>query len=395
MKFFTRFLEGIWIALGIALGLWLLRALLPDLFPVRGPGAGDPVVVVADSLSLGSSRVTGSLITAAVARVEPAVVGINVTQVQRRVERSPYSDPFLRLFFPDRVVERPVENMGTGFILTSDGIVVTNEHVVEHATQILVTLPDGRAEQAELLVSDHLSDLAVLRMKGSDYPTVALGNSDSLIIGEWVIALGNPYGLFADSRPSVTVGVVSAKGRNFGLNDNNRIYKDMIQTDAAINPGNSGGPLVNVRGEVIAVNTMIYSENGGSVGLGFAIPVNRIVSIVNDLLTQGFVNRDVWTGINIMDLTPADLRRLGFPGSAGVRVVSLIQESPAAQAGLRKDDVILRINGKLVDNVSRARQILVEEDIKVGDRIVLEVFRGGQVLTIALSAEAGSQGRDG
>ncbi len=391
MKWLNRLLEGFVLALGLAIGLWLLRAVLPELFVLDT--ADRPANGLSDSLRVNPSPVVSTVITEAVRKVEPAVVGINVTQVRRTLEPSPYRDPFLRLFYPDRVVEKPVENIGTGFVLTEDGIVVTNEHVVQNATQILVSLPDGRIEEADLLVSDHLSDLAVLRMKQGPYPTVALGNSDSLTIGEWVIALGNPYGLFSDSSPSVTVGVVSALGRDFGLGENNRIYKDMIQTDAAINPGNSGGPLVNARGEVIAVNTMIYSENGGSVGLGFAIPVNRIVNIVKDLLTQGYVNRDIWTGINIIDLRSADRERLGFQGQ-GVRVVSLVENSPADLAGLLKDDILLRINGRPVSDVNSARQILVEEDITVGDAITLDVFRQQDVLTIRLATAAGPVNRD-
>jgi serine protease Do len=377
-KAIQRMVEGMWLLVGGVLGLLLLRALAPsfasDPLPERG----------ADLQSqLYSSRQTA--ITRAVAMAEPAVVGVHVTQVQRYIERSPYRrDPFWGQFFPDRVVQKPVENLGSGFIISSEGLTLTNEHVVHNAVEVFVTLPDGREVRAEVVGMDHNSDIALLDLEGQGYPTLELGDSDSTLIGEWAIALGNPYGLFSSTRPSVTVGVVSAVDRDFGAQEDDRVYKQMLQTDAAINPGNSGGPLLNAAGQVIGMNTMIYSRNGGSVGLGFAIPSNRVRSILDDLIRVGYVNRAIWTGIWIRDLSRRVVTALGYPGDFGVVVVELNPGSPAQQAGLELHDIIVKVNSKQLADARALQQIMADEGLKVGDILHLEVFRKGRLLTLAL-----------
>ncbi len=389
-KMARRLFEGVWLALGVALGFTLLRTFHPGGAQESGEGglgseARDLQARLSQELYL--SRQTA--ITRAVALVEPAVVGINVIQIQRWIERSPFRrDPFWGQFFPDRIVEHPVENLGSGFIISEDGLTLTNEHVVHNAKRIVVTLPDGREVDAELLGADYNSDIALLDLEGEGYPYIEIGDSERAMIGEWVIALGNPYGLFASNKPSVTVGVISAVDRDFGAQENEPTYKNMIQTDAAINPGNSGGPLVNALGEAIGMNTMIYSRSGGSVGLGFAIPVNHIRDIVADLRATGQVDRDIWTGIWIRDLNRRMAMNLGYRGGQGVVVVELNPGSPAEDADLRVSDIILSINGHAVDTCSKVKQIIADEDIKVGDRMVLEVFRGGRILTIAMTAGA-------
>jgi serine protease Do len=245
-------------------------------------------------------------ITAAVAKVSPTVVGINVTQVKRVVQKSPFSidDPIWRSIFPelfrDRIYERKIKALGSGFSITEDGYLVTNEHVVEDATEIVITMTSGEHYHAKIIGVDRLTDIALLKIEGKNHPFLELGSSDNLIVGEWVIALGNPFGLFAlNDKPTVTVGVISAIDRDWGQTKEKRLYMDMIQTDAAINRGNSGGPLVNSLGQAIGMNTFIYSEGPyeGFVGIGFAIPIDRIKEIVEELHKTGSIDRNYWLGV--------------------------------------------------------------------------------------------------
>ncbi len=216
-------------------------------------------------------------ITNAVTLVEPAVVSVNVIKTEIVRGGNIYGFPFFD-FFP---TQRQVQSIGSGVIFDDDGHIVTNAHVVSGATQIKVVLPDKREFDAKIIGGDMVHDIAVLQISGNKVPKATLGTSKNLIIGEWSIALGNPYGfLMNDSNPSVSVGVISAINRNFAPREDKHSYQNMIQTDAAINPGNSGGPLVNINGEVIGINTFILSENGGSVGIGFAIPIDTVKAII-------------------------------------------------------------------------------------------------------------------
>ncbi|MBP7310162.1 MAG: trypsin-like peptidase domain-containing protein [Candidatus Cloacimonetes bacterium] len=221
-------------------------------------------------------------ITDAVSLVEPAVVSINVIKTEV-VRANPFGFGFFD-FFGSMPMQRQVQSIGSGVIYDPEGYIITNAHVVQGATQIKVVLPDKREFDAGIIGMDSIHDIAKLKISGNKLPHAALGNSDDLIIGEWSIALGNPYGfLMNDSKPSVSVGVISALNRSFSPREDKHIYKGMIQTDAAVNPGNSGGPLVNINGEVIGINTFIFSENGGNIGIGFAIPVNTVKSILSQL----------------------------------------------------------------------------------------------------------------
>jgi serine protease Do len=219
-------------------------------------------------------------ITNAVTMVEPAVVSVNVIKTEIVRGRNPFGFGFFD-FFDSMPMQRQVQSIGSGVIYDPQGYIVTNAHVVSGATQIKVVLPDKREFDAAIIGIDHIHDIAKLKISGNQLPSAKLGNSSDLIIGEWSIALGNPYGfLMSDSKPSVSVGVISALNRNFAPREDKHDYKAMIQTDAAVNPGNSGGPLVNINGEVIGINTFIFSENGGNVGIGFAIPVNSVKAIL-------------------------------------------------------------------------------------------------------------------
>ncbi len=222
-------------------------------------------------------------ITQAVEEVEPAVVSVNVIKTEVIRRGGPFGFGFFD-FFGSIPMQRQVQSIGTGVIYDPDGYIITNAHVVSGATDIKVVLPDKREFDASVVGVDDSHDIAKLKINGSRLPHAKLGNSQSLIIGEWSIALGNPYGfLMNDSKPSVSVGVISAVNRSFAPREDRRSYRNMIQTDAAINPGNSGGPLVNINGEVIGINTFIFSENGGNIGIGFAIPIDAVKSILAKL----------------------------------------------------------------------------------------------------------------
>ncbi|HNV92512.1 MAG TPA: trypsin-like peptidase domain-containing protein [Candidatus Cloacimonas sp.] len=219
-------------------------------------------------------------ITEAVKAVEPAVVSINVIKTEYVRARSPFGFGFFD-FFGFAPMMRQVESIGSGVIYDPKGYIITNAHVVSGATQIKVILPDKREYEGVIAGIDEIHDVAKLKINGNNLPVARLGNSNDLIIGEWSIAVGNPYGfLMNDSKPSVSVGVISAVSRNFAARTDKREYKSMIQTDAAVNPGNSGGPLVNINGEVVGINTFIFSESGGNIGIGFALPINSVKTIL-------------------------------------------------------------------------------------------------------------------
>jgi serine protease Do len=334
------------------------------------PGATAPA-------SLAASRRTA--ITEAVARVAPAVVTVQTETVQRVAASA---DPF-EMFFGGRggVQERRSAGIGSGFIVTADGVIVTNAHVVNGASNINVALRDGTTYPAKLVGLDELNDLAVLRIDARGLPTAPVGSSADLVIGEWAIAIGNPYGfILGNTEPSVTAGVISATGRNLvGQNEGGGATLDLIQTDASINPGNSGGPLVNASGQVVGVNTVIYSPSGGSIGIGFAIPINRAMRVADDLLKRGAPRRP-WIGVRIeqpQGNTPRDVV------AGGVRVRSVVLGSPAAQAGIRPGDQILRSRGRTLRNIFDWETELL--DLRVGEAVPLVVRRGGDSLTVRVT----------
>jgi serine protease Do len=304
-------------------------------------------------------------ITDAVARVSPAVVTVQ-TQAAAPV------DPFDS--FSGGRADRTTQGLGSGFIVRTDGVIVTNAHVVSGATSVNVALRDGTTYPAKVVGVDESNDLAVLRINAQHLPVAPLGSSDDLLIGEWAIAIGNPYGFFlGNTEPSVTLGVISGTGRNLvGQAEGNGMYVDMIQTDASINPGNSGGPLINALGEVVGVNSSLYTPTGGSVGLGFAIPINRTKRVVEDLLAHGAVRRP-WIGVVLRlseSSNPRDLL------TSGVVVRSVIAGSPAAHAGLQPGDIIVQSRGRPMHNPYDWEAELL--DLRVGERVPLLVRRGTQ-----------------
>lgn len=331
----------------------------------------------------------GNAITRAIAHTADAVVGISVVQV--REVRNPWlpSDPLSWMLFDERLWPRTfkqrVENLGSGFLISSDGYIVTNEHVVRDAETIVITTTERQQCEAKVVGTDALLDMALLKIDSENLPFIPLGNSDQCIVGEWAIAIGNPYGLFnVNDQPSVSVGVISALGRDFKSGRDGRIYSEMIQTDASINRGNSGGPLLNADGVAIGMNTLIFSESGGSVGIGFAIPSNRIAATIDDLL-KGGVNRNYWIGIRARDLTWTRARIHGMDKPRGAEITSVEEDSPAAQAGIRVEDVILQIAGRDVESARAAQEILRSTDLRVGSTLPMKILRRHQTLDVKVT----------
>ena len=355
----TRFSLG-----QLALGLALLgcRDSTPRL-TVSSAGAQTAARVAEVQNGITASRRTA--LVAAADRVSPAVVSINVTSRQQATPRSPW-DFF---FVPEGA--RVVQGHGTGFVIRPNGIIVTNQHVVANAERVVVTLPDGSDLPAAVLGEDPLTDIAVLRVKRENLPTVSLGHSNDLMIGEWVVALGNPYAyLLGNAEPTVTVGVVSATGRNIlPGGEQTGLYLDMIQTDAAINPGNSGGPLTNALGEVVGVNSSIFSNSGGSVGLGFAIPIERAVRVADELIKSGTLRR-AWVGL---DVEGARAMR-EWKSQGGVVLAAVTPDGPAARAGLRTGDVLVEAGGRKLRNYLDWEAVKL--DLHVGDAVEVVVRSG-------------------
>lgn len=336
------------------------------------PSSAQSVATSTSAEAVSASRRTA--LTEAVARVAPAVVTVQ-TEVMERVPVDAFEQ-----FFGGRSRQRSTAGLGSGFIVRADGAIVTNAHVVVGASRISVAMRDGTTYPATLVGIDETNDLAVVKIQARDLPVAPLGSSSGLLIGEWAIAIGNPFGfVFANTEPSVTAGVVSGIGRNLATpNEGAGVYVDMIQTDASINPGNSGGPLVNAAGEVIGVNSSIFSPSGGSVGIGFAIPINRARRVVDDLLAHGVVRRP-WIGVR-----PQLARTPGGAsgGSAGVVVASVVPGSPAARAGIRPGDVIVRSRDRVLHNPYDWYAELLE--LRVGERNPLIVRRGGREIPITV-----------
>ncbi len=337
----------------------------------------------AQQQSIANSRRTA--ITRAVQRVNDSVVGINVIRIRNR--RNIFNDdPFFSYFFPSVPRREKVESLGSGFIVDREGHVVTNQHVVRDAAEITVTLTDGSQHIADVVGDDDISDIALLKMRDPGVlKPVSFGASNDLLIGEWVIAFGNPFGLFdLNAKPTVTVGVISALDQDFGKLDDH-VYKDMIQTDASINQGNSGGPLVNALGQVIGMNTFIFSGNGGgSIGLGFAIPADRLLVIIDEIKRFGKVNRTFNTGIEIENLTRRVAWFLGLRSTQGAVITNIQKNSSGERAGLKVADVILQIEGKAISKVSDVDAIIEERDARPGELLELTVYRNKQIFSTKL-----------
>lgn len=335
-----------------------------------------------DTKELNTSR--HNSITEAVNKVQPAVVSVNIikTQIVKRYV-NPFENPFFG-FFHNHPFKRKIQGIGSGVIFSEDGYILTNEHVVQGATEIKIILTDGRNFEAEIVGMDEKHDIAILKVDADNLPVARLGTSSDLIIGEWAIAVGNPYGfLIKDSKPSVSVGVVSAFNRNFSENRDGKIYKGMIQTDAAINPGNSGGPLVNIYGEVIGINSFIVSETGSNIGIGFASPIDKIKKSIEEILKYGKI-RQVWFGFKVQDINPLIASYMNLESQDGVIIAYLEDGGPADKAGVKKGDIIIKINNTDIKNTDDVE--LAIADIAVGDTIRLVILRDGKEIKTKIKA---------
>jgi serine protease Do len=350
-----------------------------DAPPAAAQSAAPPAVQTPAPPQHASAQIEDSRRTAIVTaseRVAPAVVSVNIVRRERQ------TGGLWSLFFAPQEFERTVQGLGSGFIISQDGLVITNQHVVAGADQIVVTTRDGTDYPATLLGEDPLTDIAVLRIDGKDLPTVTIGSARSLVIGEWVIAIGNPFGyLFGNSEPTVTAGVVSGVGRNLlPSGDQSGVYVDMIQTDAAINPGNSGGPLVDALGEVVGVNSSILSRSGGSEGIGFAIPIERALRVAHELTTHGTVRR-AWVGVSV---TGAEGMR-DWKQRGGLPVTGVAQGSPAWRAGLRDGDVLVESRGRVLRTFLDWEAVKLE--IGPGDTLPVTVTHNGRTRDLRLVVE--------
>jgi serine protease Do len=320
-------------------------------------------------------------LSTAIARVAkeniPAVVHIDVTQGQE--VSNPFqpfqNDPFFHFFFNNphrmpRKFKRELRGLGTGMIMDSEGHILTNNHVVGGADTIQVLLADGRSYKAKVVGTDPKTDLAVIRIKADEQlPHVTFGDSDRMEVGDWVVAIGHPRGL----DQTVTQGIISAKHRRGILDPSS--YQDYLQTDAAINPGNSGGPLINMAGQVIGVNAAIVSQSGGFEGIGFAIPSNMAVHIAQELIKNGKVERG-WLGVSIKDLGPQEVKKLNLENNKGALVVEVVKDSPAGEAGLRKDDVVKAYDGKQVVDAATLQNAVA--NTAIGAQVPITLLRDGK-----------------
>ncbi len=318
----------------------------------------------------------------------PAVVHIKVKFKQEERRNYYENDPFWE-FFGEPYIPNPSPKMGSGsgVILTPNGYIVTNNHVVQKADSIVVTLSDNRSYEAKLIGTDPQTDLALIKIDADSLPFLKYGNSDSVEVGEWVLAVGNPFNLSS----TVTAGIVSAKGRNIHILRNKYAIESFIQTDAAVNPGNSGGALVNLQGELIGINTAIASPTGAYAGYAFAIPVNIVKKIVDDLLNYGYVKRG-FLGITIIDMDAQLAQQLGIDRTEGVYVDNVMDNSAADKAGIKPHDVIIELDGKPVKKASELIEYIARK--RPGEKVEIKFIRDGKVKTTTAILKAKTEGKE-
>ena len=355
----------------VLLAIWfVLVTLKPQWVGTGGNWSGAVHLLQAPAGAPGAVAV-GSLSPAA-RQAAPAVVSISTT---RAAGPNPHAkDPWFKFFYGDQE-EAPQGGMGSGVIVSPEGYVLTNNHVVEGADEIEIVLHDGRRTQAQVIGTDPDTDLAVLKIKLDKLPVIVWGNSDELQVGDRLLAIGNPFGV----GQTVTSGIVSALGRSrLGINT----FENFIQTDAAINPGNSGGALVDIQGHLMGINTAIYSRSGGNMGIGFAIPVSTARQVLEGIVKDGVVVRG-WVGVEPNDMTPELAETFGIARQQGVVVTGVLQSGPAATAGVRPGDVLLGVNGKTVDNVDQLLAAIAA--LKPGVAATLSVERKGNPMSMSVT----------
>ncbi|WP_455223581.1 Do family serine endopeptidase [Kaarinaea lacus] len=354
---------------------FIILILRPDLL-----GQGRPVVEFNEAAPPARFNLSGHLTDGVVSYADavdlaaPAVVNIYTTKIVTERANPLFNDPFFRYFFGDQLAprQRLESSLGSGVIVSDNGYILTNNHVVEGADEIQVALRDGHSAEATIVGTDPESDLAVLKVNLENLPAITVGQSDEARVGDVVLAIGNPFGV----GQTVTVGIISAMGRSsVGINT----YENFIQTDAAINPGNSGGALINPYGQLIGINTAIFSKSGGYQGIGFAIPGKFAIEVMQQLIQNGRVIRG-WLGIEVQDITPALAESFHLKNTQGVIVAGILRNGPAAQAGLKPGDVIKKIDDKEIENTRQVMNTIA--NIKPDSKIKIDIMRQGDAMTL-------------
>ncbi len=371
-KLWLLFAQTTTVALGV---LFVIALFKPELLHWQPPQPRPGVTIRQAPATPAAPAAPVESFAPAAQRVIPAVVNVFT---QQKVRAPVAQDPIFRYFFGDRLDGRPrqASNLGSGVIVSASGYVLTNYHVVEAADEIQVALADGRTQPARVVGADPETDLAVLKIDAGDLPAITFAQPDTLAVGDWVLAVGNPFGV----GQTVTAGIVSALGRTqLGINT----FENFIQTDAAINPGNSGGALVDAAGNLVGINSAIYSRTGGSQGIGFAIPVSIVRQVMEQIIREGSVTRG-WVGIEVQDLTPELAESFNLKKTHGALIAGVLKGGPADRGGVRPGDVLLAVNGKSVDDSSSLLNLIAA--LKPGESAHLTVARKQQSLDLTVQA---------
>lgn len=367
-KTWLIFAQTVTVCLGI---LFVLETFKPDLFPF----SQTPMVIKQVEPQQPIKPV--STYSVAAKKAMPAVVNIFTSSTNTALHQQFMDDPLFKHFFGDEEEEEDVpsdNSLGSGVIVSQDGLILTNNHVIALADAIEVALADGRKLSAVLVGADPESDLALLRVKAKDLPSITFASSEKLDVGDVVLAIGNPFGV----GQTITQGIVSALGRNhLGINT----YEDFIQTDASINPGNSGGALVDTAGNLVGINSAIYSRNGGSMGIGFAIPVSLAKHVMEQIAKEGAVTRG-WVGVEAQNMTPGLAESFGLPSASGALIAGVFPDSPADHAGLKAGDVLIGINGKPVINSATMLNLIAV--LEPNRNATLKIVRAQKKMTIKI-----------
>ena len=372
-KLWLLFAQTTTVALGV---LFIIALFKPDLLRWQPQQTSQGLTIQqAQHPSTGGLTAADSFAPAA-QKVIPTVVNVFTQQKVRNPAHPALQDPIFRYFFGDRLDSRPrqASNLGSGVIVSPNGYILTNHHVVEAADEIQVALADGKTLPAHVVGADPETDLAVLKIDANDLPAITFAQADSLNVGDWVLAVGNPFGV----GQTVTAGIVSALGRtHLGINT----FENFIQTDAAINPGNSGGALVDAAGNLVGVNSAIYSRTGGSQGIGFAIPVSIARQVMEQIIKSGSVTRG-WVGIEVQDLTPELAESFSLKNADGALIAGVLKGGPADAGGVRPGDILLAVNGNKVSDSASLLNLIAE--LKPGEKAQLTVARKQQSLNLKI-----------